>query len=159
MNNTPYFLTNPKWYKYEERQTSTGIPFQRFELTKHATPEAIASFKQTMIAIGPDSSIDPNNLNRFQQALGYAERQHLFVEKNGLSEESWQREHELMTYAIRSYQLLSDDLVAPNTLIFKPRTAFLYKRFLKEHPTRIDDGDLYHFIVEQDKRMTIQNNK
>lgn len=47
MDNTPYFLTNEKWYKYEERQTESGIPFQRFELTKKASPEAIASFKQT----------------------------------------------------------------------------------------------------------------
>ena len=153
MDNTPYFLTNEKWYRYEERQTKSGIPFQRFELTKKASTEAIESFKQTMIAIGPESSIDSNNLNRFQQALGYAERQYLFDEKHGLSEEEWQKEHTLITYAIRSYQLLSDDLTAPNTFIFKPRIAFLYNKFLKKHPIRINDINLCHFIIEQNKNL------
>ncbi|GMA69576.1 hypothetical protein GCM10025879_08220 [Leuconostoc litchii] len=154
MDNTPFFLTNKKWYRYEERQTASGIDFQRFELTKQATPAAIDSFKQTMITIAPDSALIPTDLNRFQQALGYAERQHLFTEEHGLSESEWQSEQQLITCAIRSYQLLSDNLVAPNTLIFKPRIAFLYNRFLREHATRINDENLNQFILKQDKKLS-----
>lgn len=153
MDNTPFFLTNRKWYTYEERQTTNGVVFQRFELTNKATPEAIQSFKKTMMMIGIDSTIDPTNLNRFQQALGYAARQHWLYEEHSSDTTAVSQELALISYAIRSYQLLSDDLNAPNTLIFSQRIAFLYRKFLKAHPTRIEDNDLNSWIILQDHHL------
>ncbi|ADG41131.1 hypothetical protein LKI_07960 [Leuconostoc kimchii IMSNU 11154] len=153
MDHTPFFLTNRKWYTYEERQTSTGVPFQRFELTNKATPAAIKSFKETMMVIGRDAIIDPTNLNRFQQALGYAARQHLLYEEHGLDDVAIARELTFISYAIRSYQLLSDDLNAPNTLIFSQRIGSLYRKFLKAHTTRIADEALNTWIIAQDNKV------
>lgn len=153
MTVTPFFLTNNKWYKYETRETTDGVAFQRFELTNKATPEAIESFKATILAIGPDSSIEPTNLNRFQQALGYAARQHLLNEEHGLDETAIAKQLTFISYTIRTYQLLSDDLVAPNTLIFSKRIGSLYRQFLKKHPTRIEDHTLNNWIIDQDKKL------
>lgn len=150
---TPFFLTNKKWYTMENRTTADGIPFQRFELTNKATPEAIASFKATMIAIGPEGQIAPDNLNRFQQALGYAARRHYLSESHGLSDNDLAQTLNFISYAIRSYQLLDDALTPPNTLIFSKRIATLYRQFLKQHPTRIVDPDLNAWIVAQDQRL------
>ncbi|WP_294977307.1 substrate-binding protein [uncultured Leuconostoc sp.] len=155
MDNTPFFLTNHKWYKYEERKTTDGVSFQRFELTNKATPEAIKSFKETMIAIGPDSAIDPKNLNRFQQALGYAARQHLLYEEHGLDDVAITDELRFISYAIRSYQLLTDDLITPNTLIFSHRISTLYRQFLKKHATHIDDSVLNAWIIAQDDKIKL----
>jgi len=155
MNGTPFFLTNSKWYKYEERQTADGVLFQRFELTNKATPQAIQSFKATMIAIGPDSAIDPENLNRFQQALGYAARQHLLYEEHGLDSVALTEELHFISYAIRSYQLLTDELSAPNTLIFRKRIATLYRQFLKIHASHIDDSALNTWIIAQDDNIKL----
>ncbi|CAM3089675.1 substrate-binding protein [Leuconostoc rapi] len=157
MDHTPFFLTNRKWYTYEERQTSTGVPFQRFELTNKATPTAIKSFKETMMVIGQDAMIDPTNINRFQQALGYAARQHLLHEAHGLDDAAIARELTFISYAIRSYQLLSDDLNAPNTLIFNQRIGFLYRKFLKAHTTRIKDDDLNTWVIGQDSKLNLLN--
>lgn len=149
----PYFMSNPKWYKFEETESGDGdgMVVQRFELTKKATPEAIASFQHTMVEIGPDGYFLADDLNRFQQALGYASRQYLFTENNGMTNDAWLLEHQLITYAIRSYQLLTDDVVAPNTLIFKPRIKFLYLKYLKENPTvRANDTALNQWIADRD---------
>lgn len=154
MTDTPLFLTNSKWYHYEERQNKDGVYFQRFELTNKAPKAAIDSFKTMMIMIGPDCKIDPNNLNRFQQALGFAARQHFFSEQHGLSNNDLSKELVFISYAIRSYQLLDDNLSAPNTLIFKKRIATLYRKFLKEHKTRINDEALNQWIVEQDNKIS-----
>ena len=155
MNSTPFFLTNSKWYKYEERRTADGVLFQRFELTNKATRQAIKSFKDTMIAIGPESAIDPANLNRFQQALGYAARQHLLYEAHGLDDAAITDELHFISYAIRSYQLLTDDLSAPNTLIFSQRVGTLYRQFLKTHASRIDDISLNTWIIAQDDNIKL----
>ncbi|WP_243115748.1 substrate-binding protein [Periweissella cryptocerci] len=149
----PYFMSNSKWYKFEETESGDGdgMVVQRFELTKKATPAAIASFAQTMVEIGPDGYFLADDLNRFQQALGYASRQYLFTENNGMTNDAWLLEHQLITYAIRSYQLLSDDVVAPNTLIFKPRIKFLYLKYLKENPkVRANDAELNQWIAARD---------
>lgn len=151
---TPFFLTNKKWYTFETRTTLDGISFQRFELTNKATPDAIASFKATMIAIGPEGQIEPDNLNRFQQALGYAARRHYLSEAHGLSDNELAQTLAFISYAIRSYQLLDDSLTPPNTLIFSKRIATLYRQFLKQHPTRIDDSDLNAWIIAQDQQLT-----
>lgn len=150
---TPFFLTNKKWYTLENRTTADGTPFQRFELTNKATPEAIASLKATMIAIGPEGQIEPENLNRFQQALGYAARRHYLSEAHGLSDNDLTHTLNFISYAIRSYQLLDDTLTPPNTLIFSKRIATLYRQFLKQHPARITDPELNAWIVAQDQRL------
>ena len=61
-----------------------------------------------------------------------------------------------ISYTIRLYQLLSDDLVAPNTLIFSKRIGTLYRQFLKIHPTRIDDRRLNSWIIAQDSKLKIK---
>ena len=156
MDNTPFFLTNHKWYKYEERETADGVAFQRLELTNKATSEAIKSFKETIIASGPDARLNPEDLNRFQQALGFAARLHLFSEDHGLHGTALTDELTFISYTIRLYQLLSDDLVAPNTLIFSKRIGTLYRQFLKIHPTRIDDRRLNSWIIAQDSKLKIK---
>lgn len=153
MAKIPFFLTNPKWYRYEENVTNDGTAFQRFELTNKAPEQAIDSFKQTMLDIGADNHIDPNNLNRFQQALGFAMRQHLFHESHGLNSVQIADELHFMSCAIRSYQLLNDTLTAPNTLIFRKRIATLYRQYLKQHQTRINDPELTNWIIAQDNKI------
>ncbi|WP_367366974.1 substrate-binding protein [Leuconostoc pseudomesenteroides] len=151
MTNTPYFLTNPTWFRYETHTAPNGMLFERFELTASATPSAIDSFKQTMLSVAQDSAIEPDNLNRFQQALAAAEKQFLFEETNDLSLIANQAEQILIASAIRTYQLLEDDFSAPTTFIFQPRIRFLYRRFLNQHNQRINDETLNNFIITQDK--------
>ena len=151
MTNTPYFLTNPTWFRYETHTAPNGMPFERFELTASATPSAIDSFKQMMLSVAQDSAIEPDNLNRFQQTLAAAEKQFLFEETNDLSLIASQAEQILIASAIRTYQLLEDDFSAPTTFIFQPRIGYLYRRFLKQHNQRINDETLNNFIITQDK--------
>lgn len=151
MTNTPYFVTDPQWFHYETHTTPNGMPFERFELTSASTPAAIDSFKQTMLSVAQDSAIEPDNLNRFQQALAAAEKQFLFEETNDLSVIANQAEQILIASAIRTYQLLEDDFSAPTTFIFQPRIGFLYRRFLKQHNQRINDETLTQFIIAQDQ--------
>lgn len=153
LNDKPYFLINPKWYTYEERLTANGLPFQRFELTNQASPEAIASFKETMLQLSRETTIDPEHLNRFQQALGFAAKKHYLSEEHGLSSDAIKAELRFISAAIRSYQLLDDSLSAPNTLIFRKRIATLYRQFLKQHPQSVVDENLNHWIIQQDQQL------